>query len=555
MNVGPADPRPVSVGARDAMQPGEEERRWFRALLVFCVFATLSTLWIGKDRDHIRNPDEAAYAEQARSLLDRGSLEVGFVRHYHVQYPADVLHPEDFYPPGNGALIAAAWSAFGRSDFASSIPSTLLACLVIPLLAFALTRRLEASAPFAFGCAVVVLFEPEFRFHAHQALADLPLCASVLGALVLAFGPTHRHAVLAGAVLGIGFWFKPTALLFLPGLALVAALADRRPLSQTIVRLAVLGAAMTVVIAPWLARNLAEFADPLYSGNKHLTATANDPKFRYPDIRKVYWAIPGYVLPALEGSVGRFGLMPVLKRFLEHIYELVAIHGRDAFGILFGIAALTSFHRRRVAGALLFIAVYGVALSAVFAIYFRYLMPIFPIVTAITWAFGDRLVRRILRSPGEPLIYPAIATPARFALLAAALAVIPPASTFVRDFATGKNDFIPRDERPMHAAADWARAHLPQDARVMTTEALMFHHDSGLLTVNIPWDVPERMDAVVEHHGIGYLVILEQGQFSERSADFLPAYLEAFADRWTEHPLDPDVGYRVLVRRGAAPPR
>ncbi|MGA0870057.1 MAG: ArnT family glycosyltransferase, partial [Planctomycetota bacterium] len=155
MNVGPADPRPVSVGARDAMQPGEEERRWFRALLVFCVFATLSTLWIGKDRDHIRNPDEAAYAEQARSLLDRGSLEVGFVRHYHVQYPADVLHPEDFYPPGNGALIAAAWSAFGRSDFASSIPSTLLACLVIPLLAFALTRRLEASAPFAFGCAVV----------------------------------------------------------------------------------------------------------------------------------------------------------------------------------------------------------------------------------------------------------------------------------------------------------------------------------------------------------------------------------------------------------------
>jgi hypothetical protein len=247
--------------------------------------------------------------------------------------------------------------------------------------------------------------------------------------------------------------------------------------------------------------------------------------------------------------------MPVLKRFLEHIYELVAVHGRDAFGILFGLAALTSFHRRRVAGALLFIAVYCVALSAVFAIYFRYLMPIFPIVTAITWAFGDRLVRRILRSPGEPMIYAAVAKPARFALLAAALAVIPPASTFVRDLATGKNDFSPRDERPMHAAAAWAREHLPADARVMTTEALMFRHDSGLITVNIPWDVPERMDAVVEHHGIGYLVILEQGQFTERSANYLPAYLDAYADRWTEHDVGPDVGYRVLIRSGAEPPR
>lgn len=554
MNAG-QETRPVSTGALEGLDTSAGDRRWFRCVVVFCIFATLATLWIGKDRDHIRNPDEAAYAEQARSLLDRGSLEVGFVRHYHVQYPADVLHPEDFYPPGNGALIAASWSVFGRSDFASSIPSTLLACLVIPLLAFALARRLEASAPFAFGCAVAVLFEPEFRFHAFQGLADLPLCATVLGALVLAFGPGHRHAALAGAVLGIGFWFKPTALLFLPGLVAVAALADRRSLAQTIVRLAVLGAAMAAVTAPWLARNLAEFGDPLYSGNKHLTATANDPKFRYPDIRKVYWAIPGYVLPALEGSVGRFGLLPVIKRFAEHIYELVAVHGRDAFGILFGIAALTSFHRRRVAAALVFVAVYCVALSAVFAIYFRYLMPIFPIVTAITWAFGDRLVRRLRKSPGEPVIFPAIATPARFALLVAMLAVIPPASTFARDLATGKTDFSPRDERPMHDAAAWAREHLPPEARVMTTEALMFRHDSGLVTVNIPWDVPERMEAVAEHHGIGYLIILEQGQFTERSADYVPAYLEAFGDRWTEHAVAPGSGYRVLVRRGAEPPR
>ncbi|MDA0372311.1 MAG: glycosyltransferase family 39 protein [Planctomycetota bacterium] len=554
MNLG-TESRAVSTGAHEGSDQRVADRRWFRGLLAFCIFATLATLWIGKDRDHIRNPDEAAYAEQARAMLDRGTLEVGFVRHYHVQYPADVLHTEDFYPPGNGALIAASWSVFGRSDFTSTIPSTLLACLVIPLLAFALARRLEASSPFAFGCAVAVLFEPEFRFHAHQALADLPLCASVLGALVLAFGPGHRHAALAGAILGVGFWFKPTALLFLPGLAVVGALADRRSLPQTVVRLAAMGAAMAVVTAPWLARNLAEFGDPLYSGNKHLTATANDPKFRYLDIRKVYWAIPDYVLPALEGSVGRFGLMPVVKRFVEHIYELVVVHGRDAFGILFGIAALTSFHRRRVAGALLFVAAYCVALSAVFAIYFRYMMPTFPIVTAITWAFGDRVLRRLLRSPGEPVILPAVATPARFALLVAALSIIPPASTFVRDVVTGKSDFIPRAEKPMHAAAAWARAHLPEDARVMTTEALMFRHDSDLITVNIPWDVPERMEAVVEHHQIDYLVVLAQGQFSEHCAGFLPAYLDAFADRWTEHALEPGAGYRVYVRRGAAPPR
>ena len=123
MNLG-TESRAVSTGAHEGSDQRVADRRWFRGLLAFCIFATLATLWIGKDRDHIRNPDEAACAEQARAMLDRGTLEGGFVRHYHVQYPADVLHTEDFYPPGNGALIAASWSVFGRSDFTSTIGTT-----------------------------------------------------------------------------------------------------------------------------------------------------------------------------------------------------------------------------------------------------------------------------------------------------------------------------------------------------------------------------------------------------------------------------------------------
>ena len=545
---------------RQSAEPAAERglapsrHRWAVVLVSLCVFVTLMTFWIGRNRDFVRNPDEAAYAEQASSLLEDGTLTVGFARHYHVQYPPEIDHPEDFYPPGNGALIAGCWALFGRSDFVSTLPSIVLAGLVLPLLTYLLARKLHATPPFAFGCAVSVLLDLEFRFHAFQALADLPLCAAVVGSIVVGMQRPAWCAPIAGLLLGVGFWFKPTALLFAPGIALAIMLADRRPLAKTALRIASFGVVMALVCTPWLVRNEQVFGDPLYSGNKHLSATANAPGFRYTDTRKVYWADAEYELPALEDSIERFGIRPVLRRFLAHLYELVVDHGAVAFGGVFMLAALTMILHRRVFAVLVVIASFCLALSAVFAIFYRYLLPIFPMIAAVTWTFIDRVTRRVLRAPGTPLVRVQLATPGRLAVLIAVIAALPGGAQFTRNLVLGKSDFAPNSEAPIHQAAEWARDHLAADARVMTTEALTFRHISGRRSVNTPWDKPEAMDAVIEHHHIGYLIVPDSGQFSEVTVTFLGPYLDRYRERWQRFDVSPTARFTVYVRDGAPLP-
>jgi hypothetical protein len=113
---------------RPAEDENARERSWLKALAIACGALTILTLWIGSGRDCLSNPDEAAYTEQADSILAGDDLTVGFVRHFHVRYPRGIDHVEDFYPPGNGALIALSWAVFGRSDFAAASPSSVCCC-------------------------------------------------------------------------------------------------------------------------------------------------------------------------------------------------------------------------------------------------------------------------------------------------------------------------------------------------------------------------------------------------------------------------------------------
>ncbi len=162
-----------------------DSRRWFWLTLGLCGAVLLSTLWVLRHRTAIKNPDEASYCEQADSLLRDGSLDVGFVRYFHDKYPPSIHHPEDFYPPGNGALIAAAWTLFGRSDAVSALPSAVMACLLLPLIVFGLARRFGAGPPFAFVAAVSVMLDITIRDHAYEAMADLPLTTAVTAGLLV----------------------------------------------------------------------------------------------------------------------------------------------------------------------------------------------------------------------------------------------------------------------------------------------------------------------------------------------------------------------------------
>src|SRR5690606_15189390 len=106
------DPRAESSDPPVADSRGR--RLWPLALLAIGILACVLSVLVARGRDGLSNSDEAAYAEQADAILDGRPLTVGFVRHFHVRHPPDIVHPEDFYPPGNGALLALSWALFGR---------------------------------------------------------------------------------------------------------------------------------------------------------------------------------------------------------------------------------------------------------------------------------------------------------------------------------------------------------------------------------------------------------------------------------------------------------
>lgn len=530
-----------------------DARRWYALLLVVCVLTFGATLLVLRERSFVKNPDECAYAEQADSLLRDGTLSVGFVRHFHVAYGPEIDHPEDFYPPGPGVLIAAAWSAFGRSDAVSALPSALLACFALPLLAFALARRMGASAPFAFVAAVSVTFERAIRDHAHEAMADLPLTVAATATLVCALRPGVLAAAVAGLLLALGFWLKPTALLFVPAMALALVVAQRAPLRTQALRLLAFGTVFLLACLPWLLRNHELFGDPLYSGNKYLTAAANDPAFEYSHIRKVYWADPAYDPKDLGESMFAYGLTPVLKRFLHHVYEIVTVHGPTAFGGIFALAMLTLVRRRLAAAAMGAAIAYLLALSAVFAIFYRYLLPVFPIVVAVNWTFVDGIVRRIGPERFGELVGARFAPPGRIALLLAAIAAIPGGAELARDLVGGR-EFAPLPDVPMHESAAWAREHVPAEATVMVQEALTFRHVSGHRTVATPFDAPEAFEKVIEHYRVQYLFTLPSGQYSDLALQFAFPYLERYRAQWTRFD-PPGKPWTVWIRAGAPPLR
>ncbi|MBI5853518.1 MAG: glycosyltransferase family 39 protein [Planctomycetes bacterium] len=541
----------------DAALPSTGERtdakRWLLGLLAVSVVVFASTLTVLRTRTVVKTPDECAYAEQAESLLRDGSLTAGFVRHHHRRYPPDIDHPEDFYPPGNGALIAAAWTLFGRSDAVSAVPSAVIACFLLPLLAFCLARRMGASGPFAFVAAASVLFESTTRDQAFEALADLPLAAATVGAITLVLRPGFVAAALAGLVLGVGFWFKPTALLVVPALAFALVVARPATLRAHATRLLAFGGVFVAVCLPWLLRNQELFGDPLYSGNKFLSAAANDPGFVYSDIRKVYWADHAEPSTGFAASMVAHGIAPVVKRFLQHVYEIVTTHGLTAFGGLFVLATLSLVRQRLAAAILGAVVLYLLALSAVFAIYYRYLLPILPVVAVVNWVFVDRVVRRLEAHGLGEILGRRLATPRLLALLLASIVAIPGASELGRDLVGGR-EFAPLPDVPMFQAAGWAREHLPADATLMVQEAVIFRHASGHKTVATPFDQPDAFEAVVQHYGVDYLITLQSGQYAELSLLFGLPYLERFREHWKRFD-PPGLPWTVWIRAGAPDPR
>ena len=119
--------------------------------------------------------------------------------------------------------------------------------------------------------AALVAFQPQFVFISSVVSNDsaaAALCTIALWLTVRAFrrGVTPRHAVLAGALVGLAALTKTSALLLIPGVGLTLGWVARRERcnwTRLIGMLGLYGIAVLALGGGWYLRNYLSYGDPL----------------------------------------------------------------------------------------------------------------------------------------------------------------------------------------------------------------------------------------------------------------------------------------------------
>jgi undecaprenyl-diphosphatase len=164
-----------------------------------------------------------------------------------------------YYSKGPGAAwcIAAATAPFGAHEWSVRLPAALFSALGALLLA-RLTAAVSGSHKAGFLAALVFCLVPAYQVSAQLMTIDGPFFACWIAASWVGWALVQRWRqgrttaglwVLLGFILGVGFLFKYSIVLFVPGLLLFGWLARRELRWDGRVAGGVLGAAVAFLAA------------------------------------------------------------------------------------------------------------------------------------------------------------------------------------------------------------------------------------------------------------------------------------------------------------------
>ncbi len=179
--------------------------------------------------------DEFVYLGGARHFARTGSLDARY-------YDADAIlrrgYPhQDVHAPGY-AILLGAFDVLAGAGNAAAVSLNVVAYLAAGLLAYALARALDLDPSRGLKVGLLMLVLPGVLPYVYWAMPETVLAAIVLAALVLAAGAEDRpwRALAAGAVLGLAFLVRESALFALPALvALLRGRARRAALASFVV--------------------------------------------------------------------------------------------------------------------------------------------------------------------------------------------------------------------------------------------------------------------------------------------------------------------------------
>ncbi|MDZ4764690.1 MAG: glycosyltransferase family 39 protein [Chloroflexota bacterium] len=239
------------------------------ALILVGGLCLRAVLWLGVSFPGVADPNH--YYNLGVRLVGGN----GFTNDYIWQYsgdPAALVHPEAHWMPLTAALAAVPMALFGVSPRVALIAFVILGAFV-PLLTYWGARRLEIGTDGALFAAAAGAALPELVLNSLRTDTTLPFALLASGALLCMTRRTVFAAILAGALTGLAYLTRNDGLLLVPT-AILFNLIPRPPLDLERgsrpapnlvfnvvggrgVRLVVFLLAALIVVAPWLARNLA----------------------------------------------------------------------------------------------------------------------------------------------------------------------------------------------------------------------------------------------------------------------------------------------------------
>lgn len=286
---------PEVASGKSQVGSGEGRRddlRWGRSTLALAIGVTLARLaYLALACPYNLIEDEAHYWEWSRRL--------GL----------------SYYSKGPGIAwaIRACTEVFGTSEFAVRVPAA-MAGLVTMLAAAALARDVSGSARVGFYAAAAVVLAPMLQLVGLLSTIDGPFVACWAVACLAAWRAMMRGSAVAwlglGAAVGVGFLFKYTILLLLPGLVCFA-IANRSRLSLCRGWPAMIGACAALValgLAPVIWWNASQGWPTVHHLLGHLGVAGGDVPIA-PVAEGGGRAAVRYVLEPLEFGVSQFGMV------------------------------------------------------------------------------------------------------------------------------------------------------------------------------------------------------------------------------------------------------
>jgi hypothetical protein len=311
--------------------PANEARPRSSRRIALWLFAAFQFLYLLTSTGRVRTADEYNTLYTTESLVLRGSTAVPQAVQLHNFYGRYDLHgqPRAAYPPGQ-ALLCAPWYALGQYVFARlpGVPgdatdlvvafSSCLASATLSALTVVFFFLLLAGIgiPFTaalFAAAMVGLGTPVFAYSAW--LFSEPLSAAIfVGAALLLFGRGRqpidlRAASVAGLVLGLATFVRPTNVLAIPVFALAVLVRDGKPAWRGAF---VLCAASAIGVGALLANNARLFGSPF--------------EFGYPSAAEGAKRLNTFDTPLLKGLYG-FLLSPGKSVFIFAPPAMLALAG------------------------------------------------------------------------------------------------------------------------------------------------------------------------------------------------------------------------------------